>query len=90
MNTHEYPNKHYITKIVINNEYHGDCFMKETVPSCEWLDCTVYHNRIATVDGTMNVDVFYGDDSNWNPPCDNSALAKIVIEPFGTRKYFFS
>ena len=91
MITHDHPEQRYIKQILINNEYHGECKLNDSVSKCDFLDCTLYHDSILMNNNKMKIDLFYGNNDHDECYIENhyySAFASISLQPVGTGKQF--
>ena len=94
MITHYPAAERYITQILINNEYHGECNLNDSVTKCDFLDCTLYQDKILTYNSKMRVNLFYGNKTNvddrycYDEHGFYSAFASISLQPVGTGKQF--
>ena len=94
MITHDDPAERYIKQILINNDYHGECYLNDSVSKCDFIDCSLYHDRILTVSDKMKIDLFYGNTTSDYGYCRCaehgycSACASISLQPVGTGKSF--
>ena len=99
MITHDFPSERYIKQIRINNEYHGVCDLDHffNQSTCQFINCTLYHDRISTSGDILDVKLVYDNPLNDNShicylDSDDSKLindtdyATIILEPVGTGK----
>ena len=84
MISHLNPSSNYIRQILINSECHGYCYPTGSPAVCDFINCTLYHNRIKSEDGTLNVTLVYDQTENVDEPCHALAQASISLEPIGT------
>ena len=84
MNSHLHPSEYYIRRIHINYEYHGYCYPIGFPSSCDFFNCTLYHDQISSSEGTLIITLFYDQTENVDGPCGTLAQASVSLRPIGT------
>lgn len=98
MITHDDPSEHYITKILINNEYHGYCYLNDSnsTKRCDIVDCNIYHDEIVSSTGMMKFEFYYSDHKDQSEctldqngtNITAASFASIELRLIGTGKLF--
>ena len=77
MITHDNPSEHYITQVLINKEYHGNCYLNDSISPkrCDFVDCEIYHDQIVSSNDMMKFEFYYNDHKDQNISDDKSNLS---------------